>query len=117
MQSGIAGTTTSPEHRPVLDSYDLIRLGYVVFDGKFVMRFDDWDVVASMALMRMSFHLWNYRVAVWVLDEKIDPSGGGDGEYDVVRRILRSTEPKLYRLDDPKLLKISFWDISAVDTE
>jgi hypothetical protein len=113
---GAAVGDASPEHRPVFDSYDLIRLGYVVFGGKFVVRFDDWDVLDSVALMRMFFHLWSYRVAVWVPDEKIDPSGG-DGEYDIVRRVLCNTEPKLCRLDDPKLLKVSFWDISAVDTE
>jgi hypothetical protein len=106
---GFAG----PRLRPILDSYEVIRLGYVVFGGQLLIRADDWDVIASMAFMRAFFHLWNHRVAVWVLDEK---SGLSDAN-GVVRRTLRSTEPTMCRLDDSRLLKISFWDISAVDIE
>lgn len=96
-----------------LDSYELIRLGYVVFGGKFVMRFDDWDIVSSMALLRKFVHLWNYRVAVWMLK---------DGEVNrknstIKRRVLAHIEPEMCRLDDPRLTSVPFWHISACDIE
>lgn len=96
------------DHHDFLDSYELIRLGYVVYGNKYVLKFDDWDIISTFTLLRAFFHLWNYRSAVWTLENDTTQS-----DY----RVLRNEHTEMCRLDDPRLLAVAFWDISACDIE
>jgi hypothetical protein len=98
-------TDIQPSPRPavLLNSYELIRLGYLVFGDQYVITFDEWDILSSMSLFRSFVHLWNHRVLVWRLRDA-EKAGG---------RELESTEPQMWRLDDPRLLSIRMWQISA----
>jgi hypothetical protein len=114
----VCGPRRADSPGPQLDSYELIRLGYIVYGDKFVLRFDDWDVISSVAMFRSFFHLWNHRVAVWTLVDDDGKDHAPDKGSDVVRRcILESTNPEMCRLDDPRLLKVQFWHISGCDLE
>lgn len=83
-----------------LNSYELVRLGYVVFGGQFLLTFDAWDVIVNTAALQRVHHLWNYRVVVLPLREK-------DGYVSV------GDKPIVCRLDDARLDLIPFWDIAA----
>lgn len=97
---------------PILSSYELIRLGYVVYGGKFVMKFDDWDIISTSSPCRSFFHLWNHRVIAWTL-ETAAKSGSGK----LQTRRLQFPEPEMMRLDDPRLFQVPWWHISACDIE
>ncbi|KAK1928659.1 hypothetical protein P3T76_015762 [Phytophthora citrophthora] len=90
-----------------LNSYELLRLGYVVFGDRYIISFDDWDLLTAMAPLRLFYHLWNQRVCVWVLQE-VEVSASGNG-----LRALQDLEPEMWRLDDKRLQVIPFWRISA----
>lgn len=108
------GSTQEKPEQPFLDSYELVRLGYVVYGDNFVIQFDDWDIVSTLAVFRKMFQLWNYRVAVWTLEnEKDDPRTNGLRH----RRILRCMNPVMCRLDNPLLEAVAFYNISACDIE
>ncbi|RLN69619.1 hypothetical protein BBP00_00000240 [Phytophthora kernoviae] len=83
-----------------LNSYELVRLGYVVFGGQFLLTFDAWDVIMSTAVLHRVHHLWNYRVVLFPLCDK-------DGCAVVGER------PVVCRLDDARLDGIPFWSIAA----
>lgn len=111
-----------PSHRTAakafVESYELIRLGYVVYGGEYLLRFDDWDIISSFALLRSFFHLWNHRVTVWTLkDEGGAPAGRAPTVNEQRPRTLSWLEPEMLRLDDPRLLQVPWWDISACDIE
>jgi hypothetical protein len=111
--------------RPYLDGYELIRLGYIVYGGKYILKFDDWDIISTFALLRAFFHLWNYRAAVWVLTDETTPNGTNREagaqvvatEMNKPRRLVESLEPEMCRLDDPRLLQVAFWQIGVCDIE
>eukprot|EP00644_Phytophthora_capsici_P015979 jgi/Phyca11/122806/e_gw1.49.106.1 len=90
-----------------LNSYELLRLGYVVFGERYIISFDDWDLLTAMAPLRSFYHLWNQRVCVWVLEE-VAASANTNG-----LRALVGPEPEMWRLDDKRLQNIPFWRISA----
>ncbi|KAG7389843.1 hypothetical protein PHYPSEUDO_009356 [Phytophthora pseudosyringae] len=83
-----------------LNSYELVRLGYVVFGGQFLLTFDAWDVIMNTAPLHRVHHLWNYRVVLFPLREKDGYAAVGD-------------KPIVCRLDDARLDPIPFWDIAA----
>ncbi|KAL3660627.1 hypothetical protein V7S43_014382 [Phytophthora oleae] len=83
-----------------LNSYELVRLGYVVFGGQFLLTFDAWDVIMNTAPLHRVHHLWNYRVVLFLLREK-------DGYVSV------GDKPIVCRLDDARFDPIPFWDIAA----
>ncbi|EGZ19207.1 hypothetical protein PHYSODRAFT_494401 [Phytophthora sojae] len=83
-----------------LNSYELVRLGYVVFGGQFLLTFDAWDVIMNTAALHRVHHLWNYRVVLFPLREREGYAAVGD-------------KPIVCRLDDARLDPIPFWDIAA----
>ncbi|KAG7402251.1 hypothetical protein PHYBOEH_003510 [Phytophthora boehmeriae] len=83
-----------------VNSYELVRLGYAVFGGQFLLSFDSWDVIMNTAALHRVHHLWNYRVVLFPLRYK-------DG-YAAVRE-----KPVVCRLDDARLDDIPFWSIAA----
>ncbi|GMF58399.1 unnamed protein product [Phytophthora fragariaefolia] len=91
-----------------VNSYELIRFGYVVFGDKYLITFDDWDWISSIKLIRAFCSLWNRRVLIWTLryerEGNAEIAGG---------RSLESTKPEVWRVDDPRLQKISWWQVSA----
>lgn len=96
----------SPHEVVLVNSYELTRLGYLVFGDKYLITFDEWDLLSPMAPLR-SF--WNHRVVVWTLRP-----ARPDGDAELAGgRSLESTEPQLWRLNDPRLLHIRWWRISA----
>ncbi|KAG1698054.1 hypothetical protein DVH05_015537 [Phytophthora capsici] len=89
----------------LVNSYELIRLGYIVFGDRYLISFDEWELLSSMAPFRDIFHLWNHRVLVWTLrPDDVDGAGG---------RALESVEPQMLRLDDHRLQEVRWWQISA----
>lgn len=103
--------------KPYLSSYELVRLGYIVYGGKFVIKFDDWDVISTCAPLWFFFHLWNHRVTVWTLDSGAYDSDGLQPPKRIRKRKLSSLTPELLRLDDPRLQQVRPWNISACDIE
>ncbi|RLN98663.1 hypothetical protein BBJ28_00009408 [Nothophytophthora sp. Chile5] len=102
-QSPDGGKPGEPKPEPVkvaLNSYELVRLGYVVYGGRFLLTFDAWDVIFNTAPLRRVQHLWNYRVVLFPLRDQ-------DG-YAAV-----SEKPVVCRLDDVRLDGIPFWSIAA----
>jgi len=83
-----------------LNSYELVRLGYVVLGGQFLLAFDAWDVIMNTAALHRVHHLWNYRVVLFPLRERDGYAAVGD-------------KPVVCRLDDARLDPIAFWDIAA----
>ncbi|GMF39459.1 unnamed protein product [Phytophthora fragariaefolia] len=108
--SNVGGLGCSPiyiygEHKGertkvALNGYELVRLGYVVFGGQFLLTFEAWDVIMNTAMLRPVHHLWNFRVVLFPLREN-------NGYAAVIDK------PVVCRLDDARLDSISFWDIAA----
>ncbi|KAG6615254.1 putative transmembrane protein [Phytophthora cinnamomi] len=97
----IYGVEHKGERRKVaLNSYELVRLGYVVFGGQFLLTFDAWDVIMNTAVLHRVHHLWNYRVVLFPLRQRDGYAAVGD-------------KPVVCRLDDARLDLIPFWDIAA----
>lgn len=87
----------------VLNSYELVRLGYVVYGSKYLISLDDWDRVSMLAGLRNFYHLWNHRVVVF----RISALDRGSQPLQV------QINPVLMRVDETELLRIKIWDISA----
>lgn len=83
-----------------LNSYELVRLGYVVYGNRLLMTVEDWDVASALAPLRSFFYLWNHRVTVFMLYDDEDGKTIDD-------------KPQICRLDDPVLQTISVWHIGA----
>ncbi|GMF51127.1 unnamed protein product [Phytophthora fragariaefolia] len=93
----------------LVNSYELIRLGFLVFGDKYLITFDEWDLLTSIAPFKHFCHLWNHRVLAWKLR-----SIACEGEAEIAGgRALQSVEPQVWRLDDSKFQKISWRRISA----
>lgn len=74
-----------------VNSYELIRLGYLVFGDKYLITFDEWDVLSSIAPFKSFVHFWNHRVLVWTLRPAEDE---GDAEI-AGGRALECVEPEM----------------------
>jgi hypothetical protein len=105
------GSTKPTASHPTryLNSYELIRLGYIVFGDRYLISFDDWDVLSSMAPLRSCYHLWNQRVCVWTLQE-VTATDNRNGEG---LRVLQRRDPEMWRLDDKRLQSLPWWQISS----
>ncbi|RLN72900.1 hypothetical protein BBJ28_00026518, partial [Nothophytophthora sp. Chile5] len=66
----------------------------------YVITFDEWDLLSSAAPIRSFCHLWNHRLFVWTLQDLAEDAETTGG------RSLLSLEPEMWRLDDPRLLRI-----------
>jgi hypothetical protein len=98
-----------PREIALVNSYELIRLGYLVFGDKYLITFDEWDVVSSMAPFRAFCRFWNHRVLVWTLRPV-----AVDGDAEIAGgRALEWLEPQLWRLDDQRLQSVRWWQVSA----
>ncbi|KAF1324725.1 hypothetical protein FI667_g9539, partial [Globisporangium splendens] len=75
-----------------LNSYELVRLGYVVFGGRFVISFDDWEVVTMLSPLQRFYHLWNHRVTLLTL-------------RDAAWSKYTCEHIQMCRLDDPRFLQ------------
>lgn len=100
-----AGTSSVLQFDPVraLSSYEVIRLGCVIYGDKYLITMDDWDRVSMLAGFRHLYHLWNHRVVAFRLRESKEMQG----------EVQVAENPRLMRVDDPELIKISFWNISG----
>ncbi|KAF1324693.1 hypothetical protein FI667_g9550, partial [Globisporangium splendens] len=98
---------TAASHRMGLNSYELVRLGYLVYGGKYLISFEDWEGLILAAPFRRFYYLWNNRVGLFTLRDESEqqPDGSSLGAKAV------SEKPHMCRLDDPKLEHISCWDI------
>ncbi|GLD92591.1 hypothetical protein PINS_up001150 [Pythium insidiosum] len=93
-----AGQDVVHDHNLV--NYELIRFGYVVFGGKYLISIDDWYIVTALAPMRMLEKLWNHRIIAFSVTK------AGD-QFRV------SEKAQLLRLDDQELLSVSWYDVVA----
>ncbi|RLN82981.1 hypothetical protein BBJ28_00019568 [Nothophytophthora sp. Chile5] len=111
--ASISAVAPAPAKRKLaLTSYELVRLGYVVYGGRYVLSFEDWDLVSSMILLRDFQHLWNQRVLVFILHNDDESQDAQDDELGLGSvRIDRN--PHMLRVDDPRLLCIPFWQLST----
>lgn len=90
-----------------LSAYEVVRLGYVVFGGKFLISMDDWDRVTMLSPVRRLYHLWNHRVVAL----ELRPSASTPA-------VLEATEGlTLMRVDAPELERIRAWRVSACRLE
>ncbi|OWZ13751.1 hypothetical protein PHMEG_00012873 [Phytophthora megakarya] len=105
----VSSTISKPRKIVLVNSYELIRLGYLVYGDKYLITFDEWDLLSAMAPFRAFCYLWNHRVLVWALRPVL---ATGDAEI-AGGRALQSTEPQMWRLDDPRLQRIRWWQVSA----
>jgi len=104
---------SAPNEIVLVNSYELTRLGYVVYGDKYLITFDEWDLLSSMAPFRSFCHFWNHRVLVWRLRPEAT-----EGDAEVAGgRALECTEPQLWRLDDPRLERIRWWQVSACSVQ
>lgn len=85
----------------VISSYELVRLGYLVYGGTFLISFDDWRGLVVAAPFRRFYHLWNNRVTLFRLCNDRD---AGDAK-------LVHERPHMRRLDDPELEELRWWKI------
>ncbi|KAG1696335.1 hypothetical protein DVH05_015538 [Phytophthora capsici] len=96
-----------------VSSYELIRVGYLVFGENYLTTFDEWGRMTAMTPFRAFFHLWNHRVLVWTLRPQ-----NHNGEAETAGgRALESTEPQMWRLDDPRLKLLRWWQVSACNIQ
>lgn len=89
--------------RLALNSYELVRLGYIVYGGKYLLSFEDWDRVSMLSGFRSLYHLWNHRVIVFRL---IAPELCAS--FPQINDHLQ-----LMRVDEPELMRVHIWDIAA----
>lgn len=99
---GGIGRSRTPQ-TSVLGSYELLRLGYVVFGNRYLMTIDDWLVLSTMTHARKFYSLWNHRIMVFqVLKAKSDE-----------RLFHVSSYGQLMSIHDPVLNAIPWWDIDV----
>lgn len=113
-----------------LDSYQLVRLGYVVFGSAhasdarattapaqdtedaamsaqrstaFIVSINDWDLLTLVAPLRSVVRLWNHRVTAFAL--------ASSTSHDKIATI--ALDPEVLHVDAPRLQRLRRWDISA----
>jgi hypothetical protein len=93
--------------RRFMTCYELVRLGYIVFGGVAVIPVTDWLTLVFFAFLRSPKREINFRVLAFrLLLVDSDTSGS--------TLKLESRLPTLYQINDPLLLGVSVWDITAV---
>lgn len=106
---GGIGQSSIYEHlgntRVMLNSYELIRLGYIVVGNRYLMTWDNWFVLTTVERMRRVYMLWNHRIIVFRVTESIGTNG--------LRTYTISERPEYKTLTDPDLNSVQWWDIDA----
>jgi len=92
-----------PDGLLAFNSYELVRLGYVVYGDKYLISMDDWDRVSMLAGFRHCYHLWNHRVVLFELQASAALSS----------LVEVNENPVLVRIDAPEVLRIPMWAISS----
>lgn len=87
-----------------LSGYDLVRLGYVVIGGKYVLSIADWHTLFILSPARYLRQPPNFRVTLFTIVEQ------GDSKCN---RVTIDDFPHVCRLNDPRLRSISIFDITA----
>ncbi|DBA05451.1 TPA: hypothetical protein N0F65_007613 [Lagenidium giganteum] len=82
-----------------LNIYEIVRLGYLVYGGCYLISFDDWYIVTALTPMRRMEIFWNHRIKIFKVTEK------DTGFY-----LINAFE--LCRLNDERLAAIPFHDVS-----
>lgn len=102
-QSGIY--ESSEKSRLMVNSYELIRLGYIVVGNRYLMTWDNWFVLTTVERIRRVYTLWNYRILAFHVTESV--GANGLQMYNVSER------PEYLSLTDPNLTRVQWWDIDA----
>lgn len=105
MRTNNVGGIGRPRSRKakILSSYEVLRLGYVVFGGHYLMTVEDWLIVTTMKPARKLYSLWNHRVMVF----KVSKVENEERLYKL------SSYGQLLSVHDPVFDAIPFWDIDA----
>lgn len=93
------GSSTGP--RSKLNSYEIVRLGYIVVGNTYLMTWESWIRLAVVSSLSRVNRWRNYRLMVF---EVISNDN---------RSFSISTHPQLLNLSDPKLLRLKWWDIDS----
>ncbi|TYZ61744.1 hypothetical protein PybrP1_001070 [[Pythium] brassicae (nom. inval.)] len=97
--------------RTALSSYELVRLGYVVYGDCFVVSISDWELASSLGVFKGVYHLWNHRVALFTLEDI--GGGGGDGRGGVATSKSVGLMSEMCRIDDTQLQAVRWWHIAG----
>lgn len=94
-----AKKTDAINERSGINSYELVRLGYLVYAGTFLISFEDWESLTLVAPFQRFYYLWNNRVTLFTLR---DEEGG---------TMAVSEKPHMSRLDDPRIQGLRWWKV------
>lgn len=86
-----------------LNAYEVVRLGYIVYGGEYLIFMDDWDRVSILSVVQHLYHLWNHRVVVL----ELRASGKSPSVMEAVEGLT------LLRVDAPELQRVGVWRISS----
>lgn len=89
--------------RLMMNSYELIRLGYIVVGDTYLMTWESWMPLVVVSLSRKVIRRRNMRLLVFQVI-RIDG-----------REFSIGTHPQLINLSDSRLLGIKWWDIDSRD--
>ncbi|GAB9471361.1 hypothetical protein Gpo141_00008577 [Globisporangium polare] len=91
----------SPRAEAVLSSYELLRLGYVVLGDEFLVSIIDWIYFLVVSRISWTRQPSTFRILL------IEVAGRADG-YEITKA------PAFCRVNDPRLQRVRFWQLSAV---
>ncbi|TMW65285.1 hypothetical protein Poli38472_007927 [Pythium oligandrum] len=98
------GAPDDEKHKepPVLTSFELVRVGYIVFGGTYVMSINDWLLLLVLAWTRRMVQPPNFRLVVFTI------------QYDAEKnRRWLHVHPHFFRLNDPRIQHIDMLDVTA----
>ncbi|GAB9476902.1 hypothetical protein Gpo141_00013960, partial [Globisporangium polare] len=108
VNDGGVGRRTSWKRRVAQDSgstklngYDLVRLGYTVYGDRYLITFQDWELLTLVTPLRAFTHLWNYRVAVFNLETQENGT------------ISLADQPEFCHVDDPSQQSVFFREAAS----
>lgn len=87
-----------------LSSYELVRLGYVVIGGEYLISITDWHTLFILSLARYLREPPNFRVTIFTIVERRNGKSA---------RVTIDDYPHVCRLNDPRLRALSVFAITA----
>lgn len=87
-----------------LSSYEIIRLGYVVIGGKYLLSIADWHTLFILSPARYLHQPPNFRVTLFTIVEK---------QHGARTRVTIDDYPHVCRLNDLRLRSVSVFDITV----